>query len=262
MVKYKELRDIIVKCIDEQPDWNYSIASNSSIHFYKHTDSDIFTCSYSNYKTPGYILSARDYLFEFIIGKYTIDKIVKHKCFDAFSEYNSSLQEIYDLTHHLPHTLVPYDYSPFCLLKQPKETIQKLFDTALLIEEDIRKDMFNLQEKTLAFDIDHFDTIDSLAEDWITQLTKNKYTYEYIMRNKTTKGLSSPEILYKNTILKIDNEFELDLYVDSTNKFGINFTDRFGRDLFSAENSTIEQIKSYIPVCLNIMHKLSPKTSV
>jgi len=262
MVKYKELRDIIVKCIDEQPDWNYSIASNSSIHFYKHTDSDIFTCSYSNYKTPGYILSARDYLFEFIIGKYTIDKIVKHKCFDAFSEYNSSLQEIYDLTHHLPHTLVPYDYSPFCLLKQPKETIQKLFDTALLIEEDIRKDMFNLQEKALAFDIDHFDTIDSLAEDWITQLTKNKYTYEYIMRNKTTKGLSSPEILYKNTILKIDNEFELDLYVDSTNKFGINFTDGYGRDLFSAENSTTEQIKSYIPVCLNIMHKLSPKTSV
>lgn len=258
MVTYKELVKIIQNVVQEYPAWQITECTAKYIKFHKTTDSDIFTSMSSNFKNPGYILSTKDHLFEFIINSYSLTKIKNNKCFDSFAEYNLMLQDIYDLTNHLQHTLVPYDYSPFCLLSNPEKVLKQLFAQSELIEDDIRKDIVKLQEKTLAFDIEHFDSLDGILDMIIEKTSKLGYSHKIIMQNKTIKGLSSSvDTLYKTTIVQIGDNTEFDISVDSNNKFRLNFSSLDGvSDYFNAENSTYDQIISYIPACINMLVKL------
>lgn len=253
MVKYKELVNIIQSEIAKHPNWAIAEVTGKYIAFFKKPNKVIEDANY--FWSGGHILDSN--IFHFIIKRYNSNDIIKKQCFNSFNDYNETLQTIYDQTHHLQHTISIYDYSPFNLLKNPEVTLQNLINQCDLIENDILKDIVKANEKKLEFDIDHFDSLDTLTNILTAKLSERniEFTISETVQNHPTHSTS---LFYKGLIITVAKYFTYTLCVKSNNTYDL-FIDYHGKDILSIENATLEKVQGYLQNSINLIRNIKPE---
>lgn len=253
MVKYKELINIIQSEIAKHPNWAIVEVTGTYIAFFKKPNKIIEDGDYCWHGQP--ILDNN--IFHFIIKRYNSNDIIKKQCFNSFNDYNETLQTIYDITHHLPHTISIYDFSPFNLLKNPEVTLQNLITQCDLIEDDILKDIIKSKEKQLEFDIDHFDSLDILIDMLTAKLSENNIKF-VVGETAQNHPLHSTSILYKCICIRVADCFNYICSVKSNNTYDL-FIDYHGKDILSIENATLEKVQDYLQNSINLIRYIKPE---